>query len=91
MLRFVHQVDYIVEGWPLVKTFRRDCARCKTLNITAIEVAMGPISDANLCIAPAFFDTQVGNYGPFNSYSNVIRDGSLKCGLLSSAAPQQVQ
>ena len=39
---------------------------------------MGPISSDNLCIAPAFYISQVDIFGPFNSYSNVNKRTSIK-------------
>ena len=43
-----------------------------------IDVAMGPVSNNNLCIAPAFFISQVDLFGPFCSYSNVNKRASIK-------------
>ena len=71
VLRYVQSIIYIIEGRSIVKTFRKECPRCKTLIKKAIDVAMGPVSSNNLCIAPAFFISQVDLFGPFCSYSNV--------------------
>ena len=52
-----------------MKNFRTNCARCRYLKKKAVEVAMGPVSECNLCVAPAFFNSQVDITGPFLSYS----------------------
>ena len=39
---------------------------------------MGPISNDNLCIAPAFYISQVDIFGPFSSYSNINKRTSVK-------------
>ena len=41
------------------------------MNKESIDVIMGPIQNVNLCIAPAFFASQVDIFGPFKSYSSV--------------------
>ena len=41
-------------------------------------MAMGPVHDNNLNIAPAFFMTQVDIFGPMNSYSNVNKRATVK-------------
>jgi hypothetical protein len=76
--RYVLQKAYIIEGRDLIKTFRRKCERCRYLTERTIEVVMGPISTANLNIAPAFYSTQVDLCGPFNSYSNHHKRTTIK-------------
>ena len=39
---------------------------------------MGPISNNNFCIAPAFYNSQTDLFGPFTSYSNVNKRASIK-------------
>ena len=39
---------------------------------------MGPISSDNLCIAPAFYFSQVDIFGPHNSYSNINKRATSK-------------
>lgn len=68
--RQVLKYVFIIEGRSLVKAFRKRCLRCRYLQKKTIDVAMGPLSDYNLVIAPAFFATQVDLAGPFLSYSN---------------------
>ena len=78
VLRYVQKNAYIIEGKSLVKQFKNECPRCRYLNKKAIDVAMGPTSSDNLCIAPAFYISQVDIFGPFNSYSNVNKRASIK-------------
>ena len=78
VLRHVQNIAHIIEGRPLVKKFRKECARCRLLLKKAIDVAMGPISETNLCIAPAFYYSQVDIFGPFNSYSNINKRATVK-------------
>ena len=78
VMRHVQLIAHIIEGRPLVKQFRLDCPKCRVLNKRAIEVAMGPVSDHNLHIAPAFFVSQTDICGPFLSYSNVNKRATVK-------------
>ena len=39
---------------------------------------MGPISSDHLCIAPAFYFSQVDIFEPYNSYSNVNKRATSK-------------
>ena len=39
---------------------------------------MGPIQDANLCVAPAFYYSQVDICGPFSAYSNANKRATIK-------------
>ena len=78
VMRHVQLIAHIIEGKPLVKQFRLDCAKCRILNKRAIEVAMGPVSDFNLNIAPAFFVSQVDICGSFLSYSNINKRTTVK-------------
>ena len=78
VFRYVLQIAHVLEGRSLVNLIKDDCARCRFLRKRAIEVAMGPKSDVNFCIAPPFFMCQVDMFGPFNSYSNVNKRASTK-------------
>ena len=60
---------FIIEGRAIVKLFRKTCQRCRYLNKKLIEVSMGPLSQCNMTIAPAFYMTQIDLAGPFQSYS----------------------
>ena len=78
IMRYVQKIAYIMEGRSLMKKFRKDCVRCRILIKKSIEVAMGPISNNNLSIAPAFFVSQVDIFGHFLSYSNVNKRATIK-------------
>ena len=78
VLRHVLKVAFVMEGRSLVKNFRINCARCRYLNKKAVEVAMGPVSECNLCVAPAFFNSQVDITGPFSSYSISNKRATIK-------------
>ena len=57
--------SYVIGGRQLVKKVKQEC-RCWVLDKNAIRVAMGPINDFNLCIAPTFYSSQVDICGPFS-------------------------
>ena len=78
MYRYVLQIAYILEGRSQVSAIKDDCARCRYLQKRTLAVAMGPISDVNLCIAPPFFMCQVDMFGPFKSFSHVNKRASAK-------------
>ena len=78
VLRQVQRNFYIIGGRELVKSFKRECKKCRLLGKNAIKVAMGPLHDVNLCIAPAFYYSQVDICGPFNTYSNANKRATLK-------------
>ena len=78
VLRYTRKIAYVIKGRELVKSFRKDCTRCRILAKKAIQVAMGPVHGNNLNIAPAFFMTQVDIFGPMNSYSNVNKRATVK-------------
>ena len=61
-----------------MKTFRVECPLCRYLRKRALEVAMGPVSNDHLRIAPPFYACQVDICGPFASYSNVNKRASIK-------------
>ena len=60
---------FIIEDRSIIKRFRNSCQRCRYLNKKSIEVAMGPLSECNMTIAPAFFMTQIVLAVPFLAYS----------------------
>ena len=78
VMRYVENVAHIIEGKGLVKQFRKECARCRFLNKKAVDIAMGPVSDDNLKIAPPFYVSQVDMFGPFKSYSNINKRATTK-------------
>ena len=76
--REVGKVIHIIEGASLVRQFRVECPRCRYLLRKSIDVAMGPVSDDHLKIAPAFYVSQVDMFGPFKSFSNVNKRATSK-------------
>lgn len=78
VMRFVKKIAFIIEGRSLIQQFRNDCPRCRFLNKKSIAVAMGPKSDHNLCIAPAFYNSQVDIFGQFPAYSYVNKRTTIK-------------
>ena len=78
MLCLVH----IIGGRKLAMFIKRGCKRCRILNKESIELAMGPVQDVNLCIAPPFFASQIDIFGPFKSYSNVNKRATVKVWFL---------
>ena len=53
----------------LIKSIRKSCQRCHFLNKKFAGGMMGPISNCQLTIAPAFYSTQVDLSGPYLTYS----------------------
>ena len=78
MAREVGKVIHIIEGASLVRQLRVECPRCRYLLRKSIDVAMGPVSDDHLKIAPAFYVSQVDMFGPFKSFSNVNKRATSK-------------
>ena len=69
VLRYTMKYAHIIEGRELVRSFRKDCVRCRILAKRTVDVVMGPVSKVNLTLAPAFYICQVDLFGPFKSYS----------------------
>ena len=76
--RYVLKKVFIIEGREVVKRVRKNCQRCRYLSKKSIDVAMGPISEHNLAIAPAFYITQVDLAGPFMSFSQHHKRTTVK-------------
>jgi hypothetical protein len=82
VLRETNRVAFIIGGRGLLKSLKDACARCRFLYKQEVKVAMGPKHESNLCLAPAFFNTQVDLCGPFDSYSNVNKRAKVKIWLV---------
>ena len=78
LIRHVHMEAHVIGGRSLIATMKDACERCRFLLKKEVQVAMGPKDDSNLCIAPAFYNTQVDLFGPFDSYSNANRRATIK-------------
>ena len=80
-LRFIMKKTYILDERTLVKSIRRSCQRCRYIMKKTIDVAMGPISNANITIAPAFYSCQVDLSGPYYAYSPLHKRTTVKIWL----------
>ena len=78
VMRYVQKYAHVIDGKELISKFKLACHRCRVLEKRALEVAMGPIKDCNLSIAPAFFSAQVDLCGPLSSYSNHYKRATVK-------------
>ena len=79
--RHVLKVAFIIEGQEIVKKIRKLCERCRYLMKRTIDIAMGPVSDFNMVIAPAFYITQVDLAGPFQAFSQHHKRTTVKVWL----------
>ena len=82
MLRQTQRVTHIIGGRELVKSVKRICYRCRILRKNSIGVVMGPLQNVNLCIAPAFFASQIDIVGPYKAYSWVNKRATVKVWFL---------
>ena len=81
-LRFAQNIAYILGGRDLVKAIQKDCTRCRILHKKGVSVAMGPVGDENLKVAPPFYFTQVDICGHFDAYSPANKRATLKAWLV---------
>ena len=80
--RYVLMFCYILGGKEVVRSFRKDCARCRYLAKRTVDVVMGPVSDYNLMLAPAFYVSQVDLFGPVKAYSLHNKRGTVSVWFL---------
>ena len=80
--RYVLKKAYIIEGRSIVKNIKRLCQRCRYLKKKTIDIIMGPVSEYNSKIAPAFYINQVDLTGPFKAYSKHNKRTTLKIWLV---------
>ena len=78
ILRQTQSVTHIIGGRNLAKSIKRGCIKCRIMDKRSIDVIMGQVQDVNLCIAPAFFASQVDIFGPYKSYSIVNKRATIK-------------
>ena len=69
VLRCTPSTASVIERREVVKNVKKDCHRYRLLAKRTVEVSMGPVSDYNLRIAPAFYYTQIDFAGPFKAYT----------------------
>jgi len=81
-LRYVMKQAYILEVRSIIKRIKRSCQRCRYLAKKTLEVVMGPVSQCNVTIAPAFYATQVDLSGPYKAYSNHNKRSTIKIWLV---------
>ena len=80
--RHILKKAFILEGRSLVQLIRSSCERCRFINKKTIDIQMGPLSQDNLVIAPAFYISQADLAGPFTSYSQHHRRTTVKIWLI---------
>ena len=76
--RYVLKLMYVIDGRSLVRKFRESCQRCRYVMKKALNVSMGPVSNDNLMIAPAYYVCQADLAGPFTAYSYHNRRTTIK-------------
>ena len=81
-LRYAQTNAYIIDGRSLVKSIIKGCIKCRILHKKGVEVAMGPIGEEKLKMAPPFYFNQIDLCGPFSAYSPANKPASLKVWLL---------
>ena len=81
-LRYVLKKSYIIERRQLAKIIKNSCQRCKFLAKRTIDIAMGPVSNCNITIAPAFCYTQIDLSGPYHSFSSQNKRKTIKLWLV---------
>ena len=69
VLRYTLKYAHLIEGRDIVRSFRKNCTRCRILAKRSVDVIMGPVSKVNLTLAPAFYISQVDIFRPFKCYS----------------------
>jgi len=79
--RHVLKTAFIIEGREIVKKIRKSCQRCRYLLKRTIDISMGPVSQHNMVIAPAFYVTQVDLAGPFSAFSQHYKRTTVKVWL----------
>ena len=80
--RYVLKHVYVIEGRPLVRKFRESCQRCRFLAKKALAVSMGPISNDNIRVAPAYYVCQADLVGSFSAYSYHNKRTTIKIWLI---------
>ena len=65
----------------IAKLLRKQCRRCRFLLMKTVDVAMGPLPNTRLCVAPAYYNTQIDLCGHFLAYSKHNKRTTLKVWL----------
>ena len=77
---YVLKKAYIIEGCSIAKNIKRLCQRCRYLKKKTIDMIMGPVSEYNLKVAPAFCITQVDLTGPLQLTRNTKKEQHSRSG-----------
>ena len=80
--RQMQRIAHIIGGQKIAVAIKKGCKKCRILNSKSIEVAMGPIQGVTLCIAPAFFASQIDIFGPMKTYSIANKRATIKVWFL---------
>ena len=56
---------HIIQGSSLFRSIGEECAKCSMLRKRYLEVMMGPVSDHQLTLAPAFYAAFIDLDGPY--------------------------
>ena len=59
---------HIIQGAALFKEIGQDCVKCKMLRKKYLDVAMGPVSEHQIIIAPPFYVVMGDMFGPLTVY-----------------------
>ena len=77
-LRYAQNTAHIIGGRELVKKVCNGCIKCRLLHKQGVKIAMGPIPDESLKVAPVFYFCQTDICGPYNAYSPANKRATLK-------------
>ena len=78
VLRYSQRTAFVIGGRSLVKGMKKGCPRCRFLEKKGLQIAMGPVSDDTLRIAPPFYVSQVDICGHFSAYSPANKRATIK-------------
>ena len=93
-LRLSLQYCHIIQGASLFKSISDECSKCKCIRKKYIEVAMGPVSQHQLSLTPAFHVAFCDLDGPYHTYvpghERVTRNKKVitaKCYIMTFVCP----
>jgi hypothetical protein len=66
--RHSHAFVHILQGFHLFQELGEECVTCQKQNSRFIQASMGPIDDAKLTVAPAFWISQMDIWGPITVF-----------------------
>ena len=80
-IRGTMTIGHIFGVRDIAKMLRKQCRRCRYLLKKTVDVAMGPLPNSRLCVAPPYYNTQVDLCGHFSAYSKHNKRTTLKVWL----------